>query len=126
MTQRDARSADDDLDRVRTDDARNATDPTQGRQDPGSWSDPGRSGPQAGQLGSAGGGYGTGSADGTSAGSPDGEQRDRSGMPGPQTDWLRSAVGRAAPGGGESPEGDPTPHGGPARVEPPPSVRQGG
>jgi hypothetical protein len=55
--------------------------------------DPGESGPQGGQLGSAGGGYGTGSAVGSSGGTPDGEDVQQQAGPGPQTDWLRSAPG---------------------------------
>ncbi len=55
--------------------------------------DPGKSGPQGGQLGSAGGGYGSGSATGTSGGTPDGEDVQEQAGPGPQTDWLRSAQG---------------------------------
>ena len=55
--------------------------------------DPGRSGPLGGQLGSAGGGYGSGSAAGTgSLGSPDGEDVQVESGPGPQTEWLRSAA----------------------------------
>ena len=61
--------------------------------------DPGRSGPLGGQLGSAGGGYGSGSAAGTgSLGSPDGEDVQVKSGPGPQTDWLRSADGEGEQG----------------------------
>jgi hypothetical protein len=61
--------------------------------------DPGRSGPQGGQLGSAGGGYGSGSAAGTgSLGSPDGDDVQVESGPGPQTDWLRSADGEGTHG----------------------------
>jgi len=54
------------------------------------------SAPLSGQLGSASGGYGTGSADQTSAGTGAGD--DETSVPGgdPQTDWLRDA-----PGGGQ-------------------------
>jgi hypothetical protein len=56
--------------------------------------DPGRSGPLGGQLGSAGGGYGTASGVGTgSLGSPDGEDVQVESGPGPQTEWLRTADG---------------------------------
>jgi hypothetical protein len=61
--------------------------------------DPGRSRPVGGQLGSAGGGYGTASAAGTrSLGSPDGEDVQVESGPGPQTDWLRSADGEGTQG----------------------------
>jgi hypothetical protein len=61
--------------------------------------DPGRSGPQGGQLGSAGGGYGSGSAAGTgSLGSPDGEDVQVESGPGPQTEWLRTADGEGDQG----------------------------
>ena len=61
--------------------------------------DPGRSGPHGGQLGSAGGGYGSGSAAGTgSLGSPDGEDVQVESGPGPQTEWLRSADGEGDQG----------------------------
>src|SRR5689334_13810688 len=46
--------------------------------------DTGESGPQGGQLGSAGGGYGTGSATGTAGGPPDGEDVQEQSGPGPQ------------------------------------------
>lgn len=75
-----------------------AGDSSEIRPDP----DPGRSGPQGGQLGAAGGGYGSGSGTATSGGSPDGEDVQVSSGPGPQTDWLRGA-----PGTGESARDDP-------------------
>jgi hypothetical protein len=72
-----------------------AGDPSEVTPDP----DPGRSGPQGGQLGSAGGGYGTGSAAGTgSLGSPDGEDVQVESGPGPQTEWLRTADGEGDQG----------------------------
>jgi hypothetical protein len=73
-----------------------AGDTTEIRPDP----DPGRSGPQGGQLGSAGGGDGSGSGAGTSGGSPAGEDVQAVSGPGPQTDWLRSAEGEGDRGGG--------------------------
>jgi hypothetical protein len=61
--------------------------------------DPGRSGPQGGQLGRAGGGYGSSSAAGTSSlGSPDGEDVQVESGPGPQTEWLRTADGQGDQG----------------------------
>jgi hypothetical protein len=71
-----------------------AGDATEIRPDP----DPGRSGHQGGTLGSAGGGYGSASGDGTSGGSPDGEDVQVASGPGPQTDWLRSAPGEGLHG----------------------------
>ena len=74
--------------------APHAGDASATRRDP----DPGGR-PLGGELGSAGGGYGSASGAGTgSHGSPDGEDVQVQSGPGPQTDWLRSADGEGERG----------------------------